>query len=236
MPSLVASPLLMSAFFMVVYDGQFSPMAELLSPGVRYIDTVLPLCLITTAFTGGAVAGQLLVRDIESGYYARILITPVSRGVSIGAPIAAGTVVLAFQAVVLVCIGYLLGLRPAGGPPAALALVGATVVIGLGFLLLAAAAAVWAGTASAVSSVTLIFFPLSLLTAALVPRERLGGWMATAADINPLTYLLDGTRALLVPGTDLGDLAGAGTTSAILVVVGVLAVWLAAARRKKIGV
>ncbi|MFF8592840.1 ABC transporter permease [Streptomyces sp. NPDC015220] len=168
-PSLLLSPLLTSAFFLIIYEGQLSSVTAATTPGGRYIDVVLPLCLLTTAFTGGATAGQLLVSDIGSGYHARLWLTPVSRWTLVTAPVLAGVVVLTAHAAALTALGLLLGSNPASGTPALLALIGATVLLGTGFLLLAAAVGLHTGDSSAVGSVILVFFPLSFFTAHLRP-------------------------------------------------------------------
>ncbi|NBM18322.1 ABC transporter permease [Streptomyces sp. GC420] len=235
-PSLLLSPLLMSAFFLVIYEGQLSSVAGATAPGGRYVDVVLPLCLLTTAFTGGATAGQLLVRDIESGYHARLWLTPAARWTLIAAPVLAGIVVLAAQAAALTALGLPLGLDPAAGVPALFALVGATVLLGTGFLLLAAAVGLHTGNSSAVGSVTMVFFPLSFFTATFVPRERLDGWMARAADLNPLSPPLDAMRGLLTsPWSEQNVLPGALVATGILV-TGAVAARVALIRRTRTGV
>ncbi|MFF2008538.1 ABC transporter permease [Streptomyces sp. NPDC058195] len=235
-PSLLLSPLLTSAFFMIIYEGQLSSAVAATAPGGRYIDVVLPLCLLTTAFTGGATAGQLLVRDIGSGYHARLWLTPVSRWALVTAPVLAGMAVLTVQAATLTGLGLLLGLNPVSGAPALIALTGATVLLGTGFLLLAAAVGLHTGNSSAVGSVTLVFFPLSFFTATFVPRDQLGGWMARAADINPLTPPLDAMRSLLAsPWNEQNLLPGTLVALAILV-AGAAAAHLALTRRTRTGV
>ncbi|MDT0268681.1 ABC transporter permease [Streptomyces sp. DSM 44915] len=235
-PSLLVSPLFMSAFFLVIYEGQLSSVAATATPGGRYVDVVLPLCLLTTAFTGGATAGQLLVTDLGSGYHARLWLTPVARWTLVTAPVLAGVVVLTGQATALTALALLLGLSPVSGPPALLALVGATVLLGTGFLLLAAALGLHTGSNAAVSSVTLVFFPLSFFTATFVPRDQLDGWMAHAADINPLTPPLEAMRGLLTtPWSEQHPLPGVGVALVILV-AGALAAHLALTRRTRTGV
>ncbi|MFI9018703.1 ABC transporter permease [Streptomyces griseus] len=235
-PSLLLSPLLTSAFFLIIYEGQLSSVTAVTTPGGSYIDVVLPLCLLTTAFTGGATAGQLLVSDIGSGYHARLWLTPVGRWTLITAPVLAGVVVLTAQAAALTGLGLLLGLSPVSGALALLALIGATVLLGTGFLLLAAAVGLHTGNSSAVGSVTLVFFPLSFFTATFVPRDQLGGWMAHAADANPLTPPLEAMRSLLTtPWNEQNPLPGALVALAILV-VGAAAAHLALTRRTRTGV
>ncbi|MET8575647.1 ABC transporter permease [Streptomyces sp. NPDC005012] len=235
-PALLLSPLLTSAFFMVIYEGQLSSVAAATAPGGRYVDVVLPLCLLTTAFTGGAAAGQLLVSDIGSGYHARLWLTPVGRWTLVTAPVLAGVVVLTAQAVALTGLGLLLGLDPVSGAPALLALVGATVLLGTGFLLLAAAVGLRTGSSSAVGSVTLVFFPLSFFTATFVPRDRLGGWMAHAADLNPLTPPLEAMRGLLTSPWHEQDLLPGAIVAFVILGVGAAAARLALTRRTRTGV
>ncbi|MEU8771360.1 ABC transporter permease [Streptomyces griseus] len=235
-PSLLLSPLLTSAFFMIIYEGQLSSVTAAAAPGGRYIDVVLPLCLLTTAFTGGATAGQLFVNDIGSGYHARLWLTPVGRWALLAAPVMAGVVVLAAQAAALTGLGLLLGLDPVTGAPAILAIISATVLLGTGFLLLAGAVGLHTGNSSAVGSVTLVFFPLSFFTATFVPRDQLGGWMAHAADVNPLTPPLEAMRGLLTaPWNEQNLLPGALVALAILV-AGAAAAHLALTRRTRTGV
>ncbi|GGZ11170.1 ABC transporter permease [Streptomyces nitrosporeus] len=235
-PALLLSPLLTSAFFMIIYEGQLSSVAAATAPGGRYIDVVLPLCLLTTAFTGGATAGQLLVSDIGSGYHARLWLTPVSRWVLVTAPVLAGVLLLTVQAAALTGLGLLLGLDPVPGAPALPALIGATVLLGTGFLLLAAAVGLHTGSSSAVGSVTLVFFPLSFFTATFVPRDRLDGWMAHAADINPLTPPLEAMRGLLTsPWSEQDPLPGVLVALAVLA-AGAAAAHLALTRRTRTGV
>lgn len=230
------SLLLTSAFFLVIYEAQLSALAETAAPGGRYVDLVLPLCLLTTAFTGGATAGQVLLRDITSGYHARLWLTPVPRWTLLAAPVLAGGAVLTAQAAALTGLGVLLGASPVAGPGALAALVGATVLLGTGFLLLAAAVGLHTGNTAAAGSVTLVFFPLSFFTATFVPRDLLDGWMGTAADLNPLTPPLEALRGLL--GLDWPDQPpwpGAAVTAVILV-LGAVAARLALVRRTRTGV
>lgn len=217
-PALAASPVLMSAFFLLVYTGQLGRAGAGLLPDGTYLEFILPLVLLTTAFSGGALAGQLLVRDMTTGYHDRLLLTGAGRIRLVGAPLIAGTAVLVLQATLLVAISLALGLRALDGGQL-LALIVGTSVAGTAFALLGAAAAVWSRSDAAVNATVLLFFPLSFLTSAFAPREELTGWMRGAATVNPLTYVLEGLRAAA---------GGVAPPDALLVGIGVLAVVAAA--------
>jgi ABC-2 type transport system permease protein len=59
-----------------------------------------------------------------------------------------------------------------------------------------------------VNSSFLLFFPFLFLTSSYVPRSQLTGWLDTVAGLNPVTYLLEGLRSLVIKGwawADLGE-------------------------------
>ena len=58
------------------------------------------------------------------------------------------------------------------------------------------------GNPAAVNSSFLLFFPFLFLTTSYVPKEQLSGWLKTVASWNPVTYLLEGLRALVYRGWD----------------------------------
>lgn len=223
-PALVLSPVLMSGFFLFIYAGQLGSAGGSMLDGTPYLAFVVPLVLLTTAFNGGALAGQLLVRDMSSGYHRRLLLSRAGRARLVAAPLLVGGGVLAVQALVIVGTGLVLGMRPSTGEAAGMVL--GTAVAGLGFSLIGAAAAVRWGTDAAVSSTVAIFFSLSFLTSAFAPRADLAGWMGAVAAVNPVTYVLEGLRA--VGGSEAPDgalLPGAVTLVGLLAVGAAACAW-----------
>ena len=84
------------------------------------------------------------------------------------------------------------------------------------------AVALKTGNPAAVQSVFLLFFPFLFLTTSYVPRDQLSGWLDTVASFNPVTYILEGLRALAIEGwtTDLV------WSVVAIVAVGVLSMWM----------
>jgi ABC-2 type transport system permease protein len=216
-PALTLTPLMTSVFFLVIYVGQLGDAGTGMLRGTSYVDFIVPLVLLTTACIGGAVAGQLIVRDVQSGYHRRLLLTSAGAGRATGAAVMAGAVVLATQNTVVVLAGMFLGLRGTGAA-AMVGLVLATTMVGAGFSLLGVAAALRFGTDAAVNAATMIFFPLAFLTGVFAPRDELTGWMSVAARINPLSYLLEGLRA--VTSADLSSTGPGLLSLAALLVTG----------------
>ena len=73
------------------------------------------------------------------------------------------------------------------------------------------------GNPAAVQSSFLLFFPFLFLTSSYVPRDQLSGWLDTVAGLNPVTYILDGLRSLvLADGVQWDELAQALVAIAIV--------------------
>ncbi len=65
------------------------------------------------------------------------------------------------------------------------------------------------GNPGAVASSFLLFFPFAFLTTSFLPKEALSGWLQTAATYNPVTYLLEGLRAIVSSGWEVAPIAKA---------------------------
>jgi len=221
-PALVASPLVMSAFFLVIYSGQLGKAGSAMLPGGTYLAFVLPLVLLTTALSGGMIAGQLLVRDMTSGYHDRLILTGAGRVRVVGAPLAATGVALTVQAVGMVGIGLALGLRDVPVPRLGALILG-TAAAGVAFALIAVATAVRSRSDAAVNAVFSVLFSLSFLTGAFAPREELSGWLRAVATVNPVTYVLEALRDVAGSAAPAGSLGAGVLTVALVAVAGVAA-------------
>ena len=83
--------LIISVFFLLVYTSGLSGISNLPQfDGVDYLNFILPVSIVSGAVGGAGGAGQALVKDIESGYFARLLLTPVSRTAIVLGPMLAG--------------------------------------------------------------------------------------------------------------------------------------------------
>lgn len=203
-PAAVLPSLLISGFFLFIYEATLGNAADSI-PGLSsggYLAFILPLSIVSASLSGAGVAGQNLVRDIENGYFDKLLLTPISRSALLLGQIIAGAMVLVLQTIIIIGVGLLMGLNSATGPAGLLAVVGFAVLLGTGFAGFTVGVALRTGSAAATQGANFIFFPLTFLTATFVPVELLGGWLKTAAKLNPITYILDAMRTTLLTGWD----------------------------------
>lgn len=219
-PALLVSPLLMSVFFLLIYSGQLGEVGGSYLEGTSFGTFILPLILVTGAVTGAAAAGELLVRDLRSGYLDRLVLAHGTPTPYVVAAAATGVLLVVVQAALTVLAGTLVGFRAesAGG---IVALLGYTVLLGLGVGLLGAAAALRWAESSMVNLVTMAFFGLSFFTGFLAPSGRLSGWMDAVSTVNPLTYVIEAMRDTVAGG-------GGSTATALGVLGGILVAGVAA--------
>jgi ABC-2 type transport system permease protein len=195
-------------FFLVVNTGQAAdifPSDETgFLEGQGYGAFQLPITLLLAASFG--MAALFLVEEIEGGYFDKLRAIPVPRySIMLGrlvAEAAKGIVI----STVIVLLALPFGISIASGP--------------LGFVLLVALSALWgvvyAGfmqlialktrSAAATNAGGLIFFPLLFLTPNFVPRDMLTEPMEVAATLNPVTYLMEALRSLILVDLDWAEI------------------------------
>ena len=198
-PEALLPPIAISVFFLIIYDSTLGKASGFI-PDIgsnSYLGFILPLSIVSSSLSGAGIAAQNLVRDIESGYFNKLLLTPISRSTLLIAPILAGAFILGLQASIVVGIGLLLGLDPATGFLGLLAVIGLAILLGTGFAGFTVSAALGSGSAAATQGASFIFFPLTFLAPTFVPLDLLDGWLKTAARINPITYVLEAMRELI---------------------------------------
>lgn len=201
-PAVLLPSLIISVFFLLVYEATLGDAANFFLRGQSYLGFILPLSIVSAALSGASTAGQDIVRDIENGYFDKLMLTPVSRGALLLGPMLSGAALLVIQTSVVTVVGLLMGLQPATGALGIIAMLGMALLLGVAFSGFTVGVALRSGSAAATGAAGFLFFPLSFLTATFVPVDLLSGWIQTAATYNPITYVLEAMRALLNTGWD----------------------------------
>ncbi|MCB8952833.1 MAG: ABC transporter permease [Ardenticatenales bacterium] len=203
-PAALLPPLAISIFFLVIYESTLGKAANFIPnlSGNSYLGFILPLSIVSSSLSGAGIAAQNLVRDIETGYFDKLLLTPISRAALLLGPILAGSFILGLQASIVIAVALILGLESATGLGGLLLVIGLAILLGTGFAGFTVSAALGSGSAAATQGASFIFFPLTFLTASFVPLDLLSGWLNTAARFNPITYVLEAMRTVLNTGWD----------------------------------
>ncbi len=208
-PETVIPSLIIPVFFFAVNLGALQSFAERGIPGLDYRAFQLPTAIVF-AVTGVSRA-PALVTDNQSGYFDRMLMTPISRLAILLGLMIADLVQVVLLSLPVILLGFLVGVRFETGLPGLLLFVLLAGLWGLAFTGFPYAVALKTGSPGAVGASFILFFPFAFLTTATLPLEALTGWMAAIARWNPMTYELAALRSLLYggwqPATLLGGLA-----------------------------
>jgi ABC-2 type transport system permease protein len=150
-----------------------------------------------------------MVTDIERGYFDKLLLTPASRTSLVLSRLIADGVRISILTVLIVFAGLLVGSGMESGPLGVLMLMLIGGSFGIAYSGIGLAIALRTGSAQAAQLGFLLFFPLLFLSPAFAPKEVFSPWLETVATFNPVTYILQGMRSLVLDGWDFRKLGEA---------------------------
>jgi ABC-2 type transport system permease protein len=205
-PDALFPTLFIPIFFLVVNTGQAakifpSASTEFLS-GQGYGAFQLPTTLLLAASFG--MAALFLVEEIEGGYFDKLRATPIPRSAIVLGRLGAEGVKCVFIATVIVLLALPFGIEIASGAEGFLLLIALTAAWGVVYVGFMQLIALKTRSAAATNSGGMIFFPLLFLTPNFVPRDLLTEPMEVAATLNPVTYLMEALRSLVLHDLDWG--------------------------------
>jgi ABC-2 type transport system permease protein len=222
-------PLLLSA----VYSAQFG--RAISQPGFppvdSFLDFLLPAAILQAIAFNATNGGSDLALDIETGFYDRLIASPVSRVSIIVGRLAGSAAFALVQAVVLLAIFLGFGARVKGGLGGAFVVIGVAVILALAIGGLAVTLAMKTGSQEAVMATFPLIFVMLFISSAFFPTSTMNGWYKQAALRNPVTWIVDATRRLVIEGfswSDAGRALGISTAFA----VAAIALAFAAQRRR----
>jgi ABC-type multidrug transport system permease subunit len=224
-PGAAIPGVLAPTIFFLGLTSVFSELTDLPGFGGQYQDWLIAVSLLQGAGFTGAATGVNLARDIEQGWFDRLLVSPAPRPVILAGLVISAALRSLIPAVVLLAVGFAIGVDWPGLEGLAIALL---LVMGMGTI-----AACW-GTAIALKYRSQSAAPLMqagmllliLTTTAYAPLAVLTGWLQTVAEYNPVTQILDAARQGFVGSVTWGE-----TWPGLLALAGLLAVLSALALR-----
>jgi ABC-2 type transport system permease protein len=184
-----------------------------------YQSFILPISMLQGAGFTGAATGVNLARDIEGGWFDRLLASPAPRPALLAGMVLSASLRALIPSIVLLAVGFSLGVDWPGldGLLVALICVMATGAIAACW---GVALALHYKTQSAAPLMQAGMFILVLTTTAYAPLALLQGWLQTIARLNPLTQVVDAMRQGFVDGS----VTWAGTWPGLVALAGMLTV------------
>lgn len=216
-PAAIIPPVLFPLMLFALNSSGLSRAAQI--PGFP-ADSYIDFAIVTTFVQGGlfaaTTAGTGLAEDIEQGFLDRLALTPMSGSALVLGQLAGGVSVSVLASIVYLAVGLLAGIHVASGVAGALLLLVLATFTALTFSCIGALLALRTGSTEAVQGLFPLLFVSFFLSSLNLPRELIQvDWFRWVATVNPVSYLIEGLRSLVITGWDV---------QALLIDVGVITV------------
>ena len=220
LPTRIIFPILIPIMQLVLFTAVFSKVTELPGyPARSSLDFLAPGNVALAVVVGAGGAGFQMVQDIDSGFFDKLRVAPINRSSIVAGLLTTDAFRYALHALVVALVAVAIGAKLATGVP------GLLVIILLGGLYGAA----WSGISLNVALRTrspevtaatgILVFPLYFGSTAFMPRGLLPSWLRVLNDYNPVTYLIDAMRALMLDGWRWGTIASGFAAAAVVAAV-----------------
>lgn len=197
LPSTFVPSLVMPVFFVIAFSGAFAGTRPLLGidPDLSILNWYMPMAAVQGAMFAGLTLAFGTARDIENGFFDRLLVAPAPRAVVMAGSVAAACVRAMFSLTTVLIVSVLGGLSLPAGPLGLVPLIigGLGVATMAAFLGLGLTYRVKNQSAGGLSQVVL--FMLIFISSAQVPIDSMSGWLKGAATLNPMSQVFDMVRA-----------------------------------------
>jgi ABC-2 type transport system permease protein len=189
-------------------------------PAASYLDFALAVPFMQGALFASLNGGQELARDIQSGFLDRLAMTPMSGAALLAGQLGGALFMGVVSALLYLFVGLIFGVGIAAGVGGAVVLLVLAITISFAFACFGTFVALRAGSGEAVQGFFPLFFVLLFLSSAFFPRNLIAqDWFRTIATYNPVSYMVEGIRSLVITGWDGTALAKAFAIALAAIVI-----------------
>ena len=219
--------LLQPLMFFIFFGGAFEHMVSRDVTDLSYRAFILGGVLTLTIFGNSMAGGIPILFDKENGFLTRTLVAPISRSSILIARFLAVNFISVLQTIIFLALALLFGIQVKTGIPGVALLLVLGCLLGFGVTIISLSLAFkLRGHGDFFAIVGTVTLPLTFVSTAFVPLDRMPGWMKVMAALNPLSYAADGMRALVIesairPGFLLREAAALLIFDALMLVMGV---------------
>jgi ABC-2 type transport system permease protein len=220
--AVIGPTILFPLFFLALNSNALKKLAVLPHfPTKSYLTFALSSTFVLAGMTTVSIAGGTLAEDIRTGFLDRLRLTPL-RGAALVLGHLAGTAFIALLGAVLyLVVGVIAGAKIKTGIPGAVVIVLLAIMIAVAFASFGVLAALI--RPDAVQVVFPLLFVSLFLSSQYLPRNLIAsGWFRTVATYNPMSYLIEAPRSLLISGWDGQALALGGGIASLFIAIAVL--------------
>ena len=202
--ALLVFPLLFPLILFAINGSSLSAATKIPGfPTSSYRAFALALPFIQGALFVAVSTGTDLARDIETGFFNRLALTPLRPTALLVGQLGGSLVLACIQCVVYLLVGLATGVAIVSGVGGAFVLLALAILIAFAFGSLGALLALRFGTGEAVQGIFPLLFVTVFLSSSSLPRNLIKvTWFRDVATYNPVSYLIEGIRSLIIKGWD----------------------------------
>jgi ABC-2 type transport system permease protein len=167
-----------------------------------YLGYLAPGQIVFAAFLSVAWSGFGLLVEYRTGYMDKLRALPIGRWSILAAEMVPVIFQAAAMAGIILVVSVLLGAEIVTGIPGFLLILVLSGYFGLTMAGISFIPALLTKNEQATSTFSLLLFPLVFVSTAFVPAEVMPDWMRTVNDWNPITYLIEAIRSIMLVGYD----------------------------------
>jgi ABC-2 type transport system permease protein len=198
--------LLFPVFLTVAFAGQFSGLVNIPGfPAQTSIDWFVPMTMVQGAAFAGVTTGLGVARDLDTGFFDRLLLSPAPRFALLGGPLLAAVARAFIPITIMFVVAVLAGAHFHDGILGILTLTIAALGVALALAGWAVGLALTIKSQQAAPLMQIGVFLLVFLSTAQMPIELLTGWLHEVARFNPMTNILRMARQVFISGVTWSD-------------------------------
>lgn len=203
-PAAVIPSVIFPLFLLAVNTGGLNSATDIPGfPTDSYITFALGFTFIQAAIFSTMNAGQALAQDIENGFFSRLVLTPMRPSALMAGQLVGLVMLGQMQALLYVAVGYATGAEFAAGIGGIVVLAILVSIISVGFGGIGLIMALRTGSGEAVQGMFPLMFVLLFFSSMALPRDLIEqDWFRFLATINPVSYLIEAIRSLMIVGWD----------------------------------
>jgi ABC-2 type transport system permease protein len=225
-PASIIPPLVFPIALMFVNAGGLRSSTSLPGfPTTSFLAFALAVPFIQGALFSTMNAGTDIARDVQTGFVNRLSLTALHDWALLTGQLAGIVVLGVVQVLFYIVVGLTAGVRFESGPAGIAVLLFYGAIVALAFGALGAWLAYRTGSGETIQALFPVLFVFLFISSMNAPRNLIGiDWFRTAATLNPVSYMIECVRSLIITGWDWQALAlGFG----FVIALGLVSLWLA---------
>ena len=234
-PAELAPAFIFPLFFAALGSASFHKLAQdpyfTANIATSFLNYAIAGAMVQGVIFGSVSAASDLAKDIEQGFFERLVASPVSRVAIVVGRLGGGVVIAVVQSVVFLAVFMAFGARPQSGPIGIVGIIVANALLGLAISGLMAGVAIRSGSPEVVQGSFPLVFVLLFLSSTFFPRHYMTGWYRTVADWNPMSHVVEGIQGFVNHDLEVSQFTRAWLIPLALTIVGIALALRALSRR-----